>query len=893
MKHLFLLLLTALPLLASAQLRVTSLRVEHMENPAVVDVPQPRLSWINEPKDEHIKGERQTAYRIVVASTEEGLRRGKYDLWDSGRVPSEQSVLVPYGGRPLTSAQDCYWKVQTWNAQGKRSKWSAVGHWGMGLLQPSDWKARWIKSQQQEGAPLFRKSFMLKRKIRQAKAFVTAGGYFELYLNGERVGEDYLVPNFTNFTTRQDLDKANIPIDNHFTDYRVMYLAYDVTAQLRQGVNAVGAILGDGFYRCNSFRVRSFGDPCLLCQLEITYDDGTREVVATDETWLTHPSPITLNGIYDGEVYDARLEVPGWAEADADERSWQHAVLATPPTGKLTAHTAPTDRITAVLLPVRIEEKRPATDLAREGRGASHTFLVTFDKEISGWVRLKDISASEGQRIEVKYLSESPLGQQVFFAGTPHSKSSSPDGEVGRRLYSYAPRFTWFVFSQVEVSGLSELRPEQIQAEAVNTDVRPSATFRTSNPLINNIYNIWMRSQQDNMHGGTASDCPHRERLPYTGDGQIAAAMVMLNFDAAAFYWKWIRDMRDAQNPLSGYVPNGAPWQPTCGGGVAWGAALNTMAWEYYLQYGDRQMLELTYQPMRAQLRNMQTWLTPDSTMFQQMRNSANGELLYWLNLGDWVPPYGMPSDEAVHTFYLWLCATNGARTAQVLGDDAGYRECDAIAQRTWRAFHRKFYDEQQATYGDFGLNILALYMGVPEQRREAVVQSLRREIMETHGGHINTGFVTTKFFFETLSDSGLHDVATTAMLKTDFPSYGHWLAQGATVTWEQWDGQNSHNHPMFGGGLTWLPRRLAGVNVTADGAGYRHFDVRPYPTVGVDTIFYNLPTPQGLLSSQVISHEGRLQRLELRVPVGSGATVHLPTGTYRVLQGTHVFEVK
>ena len=236
---------------------------------------------------------------------------------------------------------------------------------------------------------------------------------------------------------------------------------------------------------------------------------------------------------------------------------------------------------------------------------------------------------------------------------------------------------------------------------------------------------------------------------------------------------------------------------------------------------------------------------------------------------------------------------------ARVLGDHEGEAECRAIADRTWRAFHRKFYDAANATYGDFGPNILALYMGVPEERREAVIASLRREIMETHDGHINTGFVTTKHFFEVLTDNGLHDVATTAILKTDFPSYGHWLAQGATVTWENWDGRESRNHPMFGGGLTWFARRLAGIRATpygaafnadasavgagsspAVGAGYRHFEVCPVPAVGIDTVAYSLRTPQGLVGTQVISREGRLQHLDVTVPVGSTATVALPPST-------------
>lgn len=846
---------------------VSGLTVEHMKNPSVVDVPQPRLSWINEVTDDNVRGERQTAYRIVVASTMQQLLQGDYDLWDSGRVRSENSVLVPYSGKRLTSGQDCYWKVQTWNARGRCSAWSDTGHWSMGLLNNEDWHARWIATSQEQGAPLFRKGFTLGRPIRKAKAYVTAGGYFELYVNGQRVGDDYLVPNFTNYSERPGMDTVSITIPNQFTAYRVLYLAYDVTAQLHQGANAVGVMLGDGFYRSTSYHVMSFGKPCFLCQLEITYDDGTREVVATDDSWLTRPSAITMTGVYDGEVYDARLETPKWAEADCDERGWQQAVLAKAPIGQLTAHTSPTDRVIQVFQPLHIERR-------------DSIFVVTFEKEIAGWVRLKGIRGNAGQRVDVKYVSESPQGKQEYFC-------------KGTGIESYAPRFTWFVFSKVEVSGVDELSVSQIQAEAVNTNVPVSAEFHTSNKLINNIYDIWIRSQQDNMHGAIASDCPHRERLPYTGDGQIAAAMVMLNFDAAAFYQKWLRDMRDAQNPETGYVPNGAPWEPTCGGGVAWGVALNIIAWEYYLQYGDRQVLEQTYRPMQAQLQNMLTWLTPDNTMYQQMRDLKTGKPSYWLNLGDWVPPYEMPSDEIVHTFYLWLCASNTAKVARVLGDEKGSDQYEAIASRTWRAFHNKFYDAQHATYGDYGPNILALYMGVPEERRAAVVESLRREIMETHDGHINTGFVTTKFFFETLTNNGLHDVATTAMLKTDYPSYGHWLAQGATVTWEQWNGENSHNHPMFGGGLTWFIRKLAGINVTpygsednpnAVGAGYRHFELRPIATAGIDSVYCTLHTPQGTVASHVVSHEGQLKSIDVEVPVSSTATVALPmSATARV----------
>ena len=846
------------PVILNAQLSVSRLTVEHMSDPSTVEATHPRLSWVNEVQDASVRGERQTAYRIVVATTAEKLEAGEYDLWDSGRTESDRSTLIPYEGKALLSGQDCFWKVQVWNARKKVSAWSPMGRWGMGLLSPTDWKARWISADQPSGAPLFRKGFTLNGKIRQAKAYVTSGGYFELYVNGQRVGDDYLVPNFTNYTTRKDLDKGGLALDPKFTAYRVMYLSYDVTSMLHSGANAVGGMLGDGFYRSTTHWVRSFGEPCFLCQVEVTYEDGSKQVIPTDETWLTKPSPITMTGVYDGEIYDARQETPQWAEAGCDETAWKPVKLAEAPVGKLTAHTAPTDKICEVLKPIR---------LTKNDKG---DYEVEFVKEISGWVRLKDIKGEAGKKAKVKYICESPVGiEEYIFKGTGNE--------------SYAPRFTWYVFSKVVVSGVKELNESQIQAEAVNTDVRINSEFYTSNNLLNTINTIWQRSQLDNMHGCIASDCPHRERSPYTGDGQIAAAMVMLNFDAAAFYQKWVRDMRDAQNPVSGYVPNGAPWQPGCGGGVAWGAAMNVIPWEYYMQYGDMDMLRDNFVPMKEQVRHMLNWLTPEGTMLQQKLNEESKQPCYWFNLGDWVPPFGQPSDEIIHTFYLWLCSENTALAAKALGEPTDYETYHAIAERTWAAFHKKFYNPELKSYGDFGPNTLALWMGVPEERKADVIATLRKEIMQDHEGHINTGFVSTKFFFETLSDNGLHDVAVTAMLKEDFPSYGNWIRQGATTTWEQWKGTDSRNHPMFGGGLTWFSRHLAGVNVTAEGAGYRHFIVRPIPTKGLDNVYYSIFSPQGKVASRVTSKEGRMKELEVTVPVGSTATVVLPAETAQV----------
>lgn len=841
---------------APARLNVSHLRVEHMENPTCVDALRPRLSWISSPTEAGTRGEKQTAYRIVVASSEQNLKKGRYDVWDSGKVPSSESNLQSYRGKALKSGTDYWWKVQVWNAKGKRSAFSKAAYWGMGLLNKADWKARWIAPQQTaESAPLLRKLFEAKDDIVQAKAFVTAGGYFRLFVNGQRVGSDELVPNISNYNKRSGWETYGIIIDNDFTNYRVLYLSYDITSLLHSGKNAIGAILGNGFYKCPSRRwVNSFGEPCLLCQIEVTYRDGSRQTICSDGSWQTKPSAIRKHDIYDGEVYDARLETPHWAEAGGSSDGWQAAKVVEGPCGQLTAQTSPADKVTETLKPLSFK------------RNADGSVSVDFGKEISGWIHFKNLRARAGDTLRVDFMCEQANGQETYVCN-------------GSGNEDFAPHFTWYVFRGATIRGVAGITADQITAEAVNTDVPPTAEFHTSNTLYNKINAIWQRSQIDNMHGCAPSDCPHRERSPYTGDGQAASMTVMHNFDAAAFYQKWIRDIRDAQNPNTGYVPNSAPWQPGCGGGVAWGAAMSLMPWDYYLQYGDLKMLQESYSAMKAQVMYMRNWLTPDHTMFQQRPNLGSKEPLYWLNLGDWCPPYGIPKEELVHTFFLWLCTDHTARAAKVLGKTADYEELTAEANEVKEAFHRKFYDASQKSYGDFGANVYALRMGVPSDRRKDVVESLRHEIMETHGGHINTGFLATKYFFETLADNGLNEVANCAMSKTDFPSYGNWIRQGATTTWEQWDGQNSRNHPMFGSGLTWFYRCLAGVNTDEREPGYRHFIVRPKLEGSPDSVYYSNLTPYGTVVSD-IARTDQSTTIRLTVPVGCHATVYLPTGS-------------
>jgi len=440
---------------------------------------------------------------------------------------------------------------------------------------------------------------------------------------------------------------------------------------------------------------------------------------------------------------------------------------------------------------------------------------------------------------------------------------------------TYSPKFTWHVFREVTIAGVENLDPSQFVAEVINTNVKPNSVFTSSNKLFEQIETIWRQSQTDNMHTGVATDCPHRERLPYTGDGEIAMPMVLANFEVSSFYNKWIDDVIGSQNPESGYVPNGSPWEPCCGGGPAWGAAICVMPWEFYLRYGDRSILEKSLQPMKDYLRYYDTWKLEDGTASVHKTTPA-GEPFYWYNLGDWAPAFQNPQDELVHTFYYWYCSYLTAKTAEVLGfkDDAS--NCMAKADAIKAAFHNHYYNPELKGYGDFVGNVYALFMGVPEDKLEEVRATLREELMVKYNGHANVGFIAHRFIYETLALNGMNDIAWTLLNQRDFPSFGWWIEQGATTTWEQWRGTDSRNHPMFGGGLIWFYKMLAGVQTDPFEPGYKHIIVRPIPAKEQGEVCYQTETPYGKLVSKV-TVEGDVVKMEVTVPFGTHASVYVP----------------
>ncbi|MBO4551006.1 MAG: family 78 glycoside hydrolase catalytic domain, partial [Bacteroidaceae bacterium] len=563
------------------------------------------------------------------------------------------------------------------------------------------------------------------------------------------------------------------------------YSELDLTPFLASGHHALGVWLGNGFFNSQNGFAMPYGKPRLIAQLMLTFADGSSQIISTDASWKAKQSGITQNGIFGGEVFDARLHDEDWCNPNKKSADgWKSVMLRDAPDGQLQPQMSPADKVCETFAPKRIE------------RLDDKSWRVDFGEEISGWVHLNEIQGQAGQQIEIKYLSESPNGQNIYIM-------------KGGGKESYHPRFTWFVFRQVEISGLDALLPSQIRAEAVNTELRQTGFFACSDTLLTKIHRIWRRTLLDNSHGSIISDCPHRERSAYLGDGQVAAEMVMRTFDARAFYRKWFADMRLAQNPRTGFVPFGAPWQPGCGGGVPWSAAMILMPYDFYQSYGDVSVLKDNYPSMLRLMDYFAGWVNEDGTMEQHYK--PHNDMEYWCNLGEWCTPTdNRPSNALVHTYFYWLCAKRMASIAELLGDKASAEHYAALEKQTREAFHHRFYDAENRTYGPAGSNLFAyeILKGSPQIDFRWI---LRQDIEESKN-HLNTGIFGTKLFFNVLADAGLADEALEAFLQRDFPSFGHWIEQGATTTWEQWDGGNSHCHPMFGGGLTWLYTWLGGI---------------------------------------------------------------------------------
>lgn len=866
-------------------LRPAELKTEYRANPMGVEGPRPRLGWALEAAP-GARGVVQKAYQVRVATSRERLKRP--DLWDSGRVESAESVAVEYAGKPVAAGQRAYWQVRVWGPDGSASPYSEPAWWEA-ALQPSDWKARWIRSPepgprtdremmtQDDPAPLLRKEFVLAKPVARARAYVTGLGYYELRLNGERVGSYCLDPGWTPYAKR------------------VLYSTYDVTEYLRPGRNAAGAMLGNGwwnplplplFSRWNLRKELAVGRPRFLLQLEIEYRDGTRETVLSDESWKTAPGPLLRNSVYLGEVYDARKELPGWDRAGFDDSAWKGAVPATEPVGRLVAQTAPAIRATDPIDAVRRTEPKPGV------------FIYDLGENFAGWATLK-ASGPAGTRVQLRYgellnpdgtlnpltstmtqiknsrvsrdLGGPPTAWQsdVYLLRGANPRTGDPQPAAGSETYT--PRFTFRGFRYVEVTGYPGTPPaDAIRGWRLHAGVEDVGSFTASDPLYNKIQEICLRAFKSNLFS-VQSDCPHREKLGYGGDIVATSDALLLNLDMGRFYAKTVEDYVDEIRPNGGFTET-APFVGIAdeglgegSGPIGWGTAGPFLMWQLYQYQGDRRPIEAHYPAV-------QRWI-------ELLRRSAkDGILDNGISDHESLVPKPRPLTGTAFYYYNVRLAERMARILGKTADADGYAR---LAGEIRDRFNAQFLDPATGKYhtGTQACQAFALFMGLaPEAQRAKVLQFLAEDIAK-HDGHLTTGIFGTKYMLRALTESGRADLAHRIAGQKSFPGWGHMLEGGATTLWETWkfsDNVYSHNHPMFGSVSEWFYRGLAGINAAEEAAGWDRIVLRPNPVENLDWVRAEYRSVRGAIRS-AWRREGRRIVWDVYLPPNTTASVHIP----------------
>ena len=854
----------------AGEVTVTSLRCEYVKDPLGVDVKIPRFSWniVSPGRDV-----RQTAYRILVSEDKDALLKGKGNMWDTGEVPSGSQVNIPYGGAPLKSDHTYYWSVSVRDQDGRRSARSRPAFFHTGLLDETAWQGTWVGAGDTSlSSPLFRKSFRLDKEVKSAYLFVTGLGYYEVYLNGGKTGDHVQDP----------------PV----TDYhkRVLYATYDVTRQLKKGENVAGVWLGNGAYRLKKVAGRySWGNDgrfsdtlCFLFQMNITFADGSRTEIVSDTSWRYAGSPVVLNNYYGGEDYDARLEQEGWGSPGFDDSSWRGVSPAREPGGRLQAQMMPAIGVVRTLRPVVSLNPAPGV------------YLFDLGQNIAGWWRIR-VEGPAGVTVRVRgaetlndSLFPTPMkkGDKLSEKFNYHAQVWTDYTLKGEGTEVYEPRFfyTGFRYLEVTTSDHKNLPSLEVEGRAAHTALTANGTFVTSDSLLNRIHRASVWSQIANTFS-YPTDCPHREKGAYTGDGEVVAEASMHDFQMAAFYTKWLEDMRDAQEE-NGRIPNTAPeLVGGYGGGVAWGSAYVLIPWWMYQYYDDMRVLKEHYPTMKRYVEYLRELARTDAHPEEPYIINYFGG--YWYCLGEWCAPEQRdgPNHPVVSTLYYYLDAALFSRIAEILGREKDAERYRALADTIRKAINKRFFDPSTALYGTDSTyqtyQLLALATGVvPEDMRDKVFRTVAEDILHRNG-HLNTGIIGTKYLWHILPRFGRPDLAWTIVKQRSFPGYGYWIDHGATTLWEEWSGVHSHNHQMFGSVDEFFYKYLAGIRSPEEGGttrGYRHILIRPYVPEGLSSVKVMVETVAGSVASAWYC-EGDTLRLQVTIPANSDATVSIPVG--------------
>ncbi|PAY19170.1 alfa-L-rhamnosidase [Rhodopirellula sp. SM50] len=888
------------------------LRCEYVENPVGIDITKPRLSWQIASSE---RGQAQSAYRVIVASTAENLAGNIGDRWDSGKVISDQTLFVEYAGQPLKSRQQCFWKVQVWDNHESTSTSSKPALWSMGLLDDSDWSAQYISFR--DGSPIhksveelhlpaarqYRREFSAAKQVKRATIYATALGIYELHLNGTRVGDALFAPGWTDY--RQ----------------RAYYNTYDVTDLVRSGDNAIGAWVADGWYSGyvgfglltgmgteKTGRATYGKTPALMSQLEIEYTDGTRQVIATDETWkVTGDGPIQEADLLMGESYDARKEMDGWATAGFDDSAWQSAILAkdngsqittffqrrnpTKPGGGVKNLGAQRDlgfkrpKLEAFPgVPVRVTEEIPAKHVTEREPG---TFVFDLGQNFAGTIRLK-VKGETGQRIQIRYGEMLHPDGRLMTENLRKARATDfytcngdPDGET------YVPRFTFHGFQFVEVANFpGDLTLDTVTGLVTHSDTPLTSEFECSDPMVNQLFKNVVWTQRSNFLD-LPTDCPQRdERMGWTGDAQAYVATAAYNADIGAFYTKWLRELMESQRPsgaFPGYAP--FPFQHGWDFGTAWADAGVICPWTIWQFYGDTRVIDDCWEPM---------------TRFMRWRKATSvGDLgiTHGNAWGDWLAQGAETPLDYIDTIYFAISARMMSEMAEATGRQSEAKRYQSQFEKTKAAFQAKYLnDDGSIKVKTQTAHALALFADlVPQDQRASTGQHLATMLGE-NGNHMATGFLGTRPLLPVLSAAGQHDLATFLLQSREFPSWGYEIANGATTIWERWDSytkedafgrhnaaMNSFSHYAFGAVCEWMFDTLAGIQ--SDGPGFKKIIIRPTPPSPGSNAMHepihwvraSYQSIRGTIRSDWKLADGRFH-LSVSVPANTTATVYLPT---------------
>ena len=835
---------------------VIDLKCENLTNPLSIGTAVPRFSW---KLQSDRRGVKQTAYRIIASDNIEDIKNGKGNFWNSGKINSDHSTNIFYDGRVLSSRLKLYWAVKIWDEKDSSTNWSECAVFETGLLNKDDWKASWIgaesnvhiDSTETEPAPYFRKEFSSNNKIKSARAYVCGLGFYEFYINGIRIGDQVLAPAVTNFDKRS-LKKLLYPYDDQSTQ-RVLYNTFDITKQIKDGQNTIGMILGNGWYNQRDRTVEGnmwYDTPRMILQLEIIYESGKTKIITSDSSWKYSTGPILHDGIFSGEIYDARLQMDGWNKNGFDDSRWKDAKIVRAPIGNLQPQLAPFDKIIKTISPSTIQQINDST------------YLFSLNEMISGWAELK-VKGSAGDKISLRFIGE----EEKSF------KQSDTYILHGGETETWEPRFTWHAFRKIEaVSKNIPLTEKNIFVKVVNTNVESAGTFECSNNLFNKIYDNYLRTQRANFHGSISSDCPHRERLSYTGDAQVIADALIYSFDMIQFYRKYFNDINDARNKKTGYVPHTAPFGGG-GGGPAWGSAFVIMPWKYFCYYGDIKILEDYYEGMKQ-------WISYLTTRTDErgiiVREEPNG----WC-LGDWSAPEKVEIPEPlVNTCYYFHVTDLMKNIAKILEKKEDEISFIKLSQKIKDDFNRAFFDAERKQYwqGRQGANVFPLAFGlVPEENKKDVFNSLLTQLQKINY-HFDTGILATPLLLEVLTKNNRADLAYRLMNQKDFPSYGYYiLEKGATCLWEDWDGRSSRCHPMFGSVTAWFYKTLAGISFDYQNPGMQHFIIAPQPCDSLTWCKASYNSIYGKIKSDWKKGKDSFV-LDVQIPANTTAKIFLPT---------------